>query len=612
VRKSTAAKPAVTVATLSLAWSVGTALPATGETRTDVSRTAPSEGALSSVPRPYLTWYQRAARTCPGLGWPVLAGIGEVESDHGQSTLPGVHDAANFAGAEGPMQFEPRTFAAYAVKADPSHALSVYDPEDAIFTAARMLCDDGAAGGSPQGINTALYAYNHAGWYQREVLSWAARYAGATSTVVFRRSVPAPPVHSNAGHHQDHPQPVHHISDVHPAHRPPAAAATTHGGRTESAEVPSLGTEAMELAAEAGQLASEAHALSGEAQQLTAEARQLSGEAQQPPSPAQQSASSAAEPPQPVLTTPADTLPAPAAPPALATPLAPAAPPIPAAPSATAPAPAPTPPGSTAPDPTSPPVSGSAPPTQTAAAPPAEPAAAPPAEPESAPAALLPSTPAAEPTATTPATATPATSAAPDPTVTTPATPAPKPAGEPAKGHRLAADQNPAPLPPPSQSAVSASGPSAPTAGQSTAGSLSSDRGSFAAIVTVKDPRSNQNGLWFPSHVGLAARVDVVVAPEYVAGVVAAFDRCEPLVSGGRVGRCDVRVCRQAEEADVGTGAQRGDGGPAVQRGWRWAGREHRAGDGQDLGVAVGKGGRVRPDPPGFGSLRQACGEPPQ
>ena len=48
----------------------------------------------------------------------MLAGIGKVESDHGQSDAPGVHSGANFAGAEGPMQFEPATFAEYAVDAD--------------------------------------------------------------------------------------------------------------------------------------------------------------------------------------------------------------------------------------------------------------------------------------------------------------------------------------------------------------------------------------------------------------------------------------------------------------------------------------------------------------
>jgi hypothetical protein len=40
----------------------------------------------------------------------VLAAIGTVESDNGQSTLPGVQSGANPVGAEGPMQFEPAMF----------------------------------------------------------------------------------------------------------------------------------------------------------------------------------------------------------------------------------------------------------------------------------------------------------------------------------------------------------------------------------------------------------------------------------------------------------------------------------------------------------------------
>ncbi len=57
-----------------------------------------------------LALYQEAAATCSGLPWTVLAAIGTVESDNGQSTLPGVHSGANAAGAEGIMQFEPATF----------------------------------------------------------------------------------------------------------------------------------------------------------------------------------------------------------------------------------------------------------------------------------------------------------------------------------------------------------------------------------------------------------------------------------------------------------------------------------------------------------------------
>jgi hypothetical protein len=57
-----------------------------------------------------LALYQEAATTCAGLPWTVLAAIGTIESDNGQSDLPGVHNGANAAGVEGPMHFEPATF----------------------------------------------------------------------------------------------------------------------------------------------------------------------------------------------------------------------------------------------------------------------------------------------------------------------------------------------------------------------------------------------------------------------------------------------------------------------------------------------------------------------
>ena len=90
---------------------------------------AATGAARKDIPPDYLIWYMDAAATCPGLPWSVLAGIGEVESDHGRSGLPGVHSGHNFAGAEGPMQFLPATFAGYA--AGPDKPLSPYDPADA-------------------------------------------------------------------------------------------------------------------------------------------------------------------------------------------------------------------------------------------------------------------------------------------------------------------------------------------------------------------------------------------------------------------------------------------------------------------------------------------------
>ena len=127
------------------------------------------------MPKQYLTSYRAAARTCPGLSWTVLAGIGTIESDNGRSAARGVHSGTNPKGAEGPMQFEPGTFAEYKVRMDQSRKLTPYDPMDAIYSAARMLCANGA--GSAEGLHGAIFAYNHACWYVQDVLTIASRYA---------------------------------------------------------------------------------------------------------------------------------------------------------------------------------------------------------------------------------------------------------------------------------------------------------------------------------------------------------------------------------------------------------------------------------------------------
>src|SRR5262249_15330997 len=165
-----------------------TAVPATRAAGTFLAG-GPSILAMSDIPPVYLALYMSAARTCPGLPWGVLAGIGKVESDHGRSTAPGVHSGANFAGAEGPMQFEPATFARYATDGDHDGQLSPYDPGDAIYPPAALLCDNGPASGSQAGIKQAIFTYNHSWSYVNEVLSWAARYtvpapAGAAATAI--------------------------------------------------------------------------------------------------------------------------------------------------------------------------------------------------------------------------------------------------------------------------------------------------------------------------------------------------------------------------------------------------------------------------------------------
>jgi cell wall-associated NlpC family hydrolase len=136
----------------------------------------------TSIPPAMLTLYQEAAATCAGLPWTVLAAIGTIESDNGQSDLPGVHSGANAAGAEGPMQFEPATFAAYDEPVPPGGANppSPYDPTDAAYAAARLLCANGASGGAD--IAAAVYAYNHSASYVARVLALAQSFAGTFTT----------------------------------------------------------------------------------------------------------------------------------------------------------------------------------------------------------------------------------------------------------------------------------------------------------------------------------------------------------------------------------------------------------------------------------------------
>jgi cell wall-associated NlpC family hydrolase len=152
--------------------------------------TAPSAAATAQIPPAMLVHYQAAATTCPGLPWTVLAAIGTVESGNGTSNVPGVHSGANYAGAEGPMQFEPATFAEYDTPIPPGGANppSPYDPTDAVYAAGRLLCANGARNGAD--ISRAIFAYNHSESYVSEVLALAQSY-GQTATQTVAASTAA-------------------------------------------------------------------------------------------------------------------------------------------------------------------------------------------------------------------------------------------------------------------------------------------------------------------------------------------------------------------------------------------------------------------------------------
>ena len=130
-----------------------------------VQVTAPRKGG----PKTYRDLYLDGARYCPGLSWTVLAAIGQVESGHGRNNGP------SSAGALGPMQFLPSTWAAYGVDGDGDGRADINSPYDAIPAAAGYLCRFGANRG-PDGLYDAIFAYNHADWYVKKVLATAALY----------------------------------------------------------------------------------------------------------------------------------------------------------------------------------------------------------------------------------------------------------------------------------------------------------------------------------------------------------------------------------------------------------------------------------------------------
>jgi cell wall-associated NlpC family hydrolase len=163
----------------------------------------PASHAAAAIPAAYLAAYQEAG-TQYGIPWTVLAGIGEAESDHGRSDAPGVHSGANAAGAAGPMQFgiggaagntwggapiHPASehTSGYGTDGDHNGITDIYDPGDAIPSAAAFL----QAHGAPASTEAALLAYNHSDGYVTDVLDQAARYTAGGTQVLTTEQGPA-------------------------------------------------------------------------------------------------------------------------------------------------------------------------------------------------------------------------------------------------------------------------------------------------------------------------------------------------------------------------------------------------------------------------------------
>jgi cell wall-associated NlpC family hydrolase len=156
----------------------------------------PTTIATSGIPARYLTLYQHAAAVCPGLSWTVLAGVGEVESDHGRAPV-----LVSSAGARGPMQFEPATWSRYGGDGDGDGTADPFDPADAIPAAAAYLCSLGVTNDPTAALiayncgNTGTVCRGVSAGYAAQVLTWASRYgqvaaaAGPTATVAVRAAL---------------------------------------------------------------------------------------------------------------------------------------------------------------------------------------------------------------------------------------------------------------------------------------------------------------------------------------------------------------------------------------------------------------------------------------
>jgi membrane-bound lytic murein transglycosylase B len=124
----------------------------------EVKNTVPAWRIEPPAPAYQLMGYYREAEAANGVDWNYLAAINLIETRFGSI------DGVSTAGAHGPMQFMPSTFAAYGEGGD------IRSPRDSIMAAGRFL----AASGYANDRDRAIYQYNQAAQYVSAVNDYAA------------------------------------------------------------------------------------------------------------------------------------------------------------------------------------------------------------------------------------------------------------------------------------------------------------------------------------------------------------------------------------------------------------------------------------------------------
>ena len=147
---------------------------------------APRKDSLVNKPLPIpadmQALYQKEGKEY-GIPWELLAGVGMSETGHWRNRN------TSSAGARGPMQFMPGTWAGFGVDGNGDGVKTVLDPADAVPAAARYL----KASGAPGDVRKALFAYNRATWYGNDVLFYAQSYGAKACAAPAARNAGAAP-----------------------------------------------------------------------------------------------------------------------------------------------------------------------------------------------------------------------------------------------------------------------------------------------------------------------------------------------------------------------------------------------------------------------------------